>query len=177
MPRAAQLVQTEHGLLPEGDGWFVLNARETGWLHTDELGSACTFEGDVRSRAYGVNVHVLQPGQPNCMYHAEDAQESFLVLAGECLLLIEGEELRLRAWDFVHCPPWTEHVFVGAGEEPCAILMIGERRPAVGVRYPARDVALRHGAGVAEETTDPEEAYARFAAPRPGPYREGDLPG
>ena len=177
MPGEAELLITEHGLVPEGDGWFVVNAREARWEHTAALGSACTFEGDAPFPAYGINVHVLRPGQPNCMYHAEDAQESFLVLAGECLLLVEGEERRLRAWDFVHCPPWAEHVLVGAGEGPCVVLMVGERRPALGLRYPVREVALRHGAGVERETERPEEAYARFPPPELGPYRDGDLPG
>jgi uncharacterized cupin superfamily protein len=174
-PRA-ELVQTEHGVVPEGVGWYVVNARETAWLHTDELGSACTFEGDVRFPAYGINIHVLRPGEPNSMYHTESAQENFLVLAGECLLLVEGEELRLGPWDFVHCPPWTEHVFVGAGEGPCAILMVGERPRDWSARYPVREVALRHRAGVESQTADPDEAYARFPPPRTGPYREGSLP-
>jgi uncharacterized cupin superfamily protein len=95
------------------------------------------------------------------MYHGEDIQEDFLVLSGECLLLVEGQERRLQAWDFVHCPAWTEHVFVGAGDGPCAVLMVGAR-PDVGVVYPVADVALRHGAGVTRETRSPDEAYAPF---------------
>ncbi|MCI0636052.1 MAG: cupin domain-containing protein, partial [Actinobacteria bacterium] len=142
----AKLNPTEHGLVPEGEGWFVVNAREARWWHSDELGRAVLFEGEPRFAEVGVNIQVLQPGQPNCMYHGEDCQENFLVLSGECLLLIEGEERPLRAWDFVHCPPWTEHVFVGAGLGPCAILMVG-RRPDDAVRYPVAEVALRHGAG------------------------------
>ena len=177
MPPEAELLQTPHGRVPDGEGWFVVNAREARWWHTEELGSACVFEGDVSFPAFGINVHVLQPGQPNCMYHGEDAQESFLVLFGECLLLVEGEERRLRPWDFVYCPPWTEHVFVGAGDGPCGILMVGERRPEVGLRYPVQDVALRHGAGVEQETTVGREAYARFPEPDEGEYREGTLPG
>jgi uncharacterized cupin superfamily protein len=173
----AELLQTPQGRVPEGEGWFVVNARETRWWHTDELGAACVFEGDVRFPAFGINVHVLQPGQPNCMYHGEDAQECFLVLFGECLLLVEGEERRLRAWDFVHCPAWTEHVFVGAGDGPCGILMVGERRAEVALRYPVAEVALRHGAGVEQETTVGREAYARFPEPDEVEYREGTLPG
>src|SRR3989304_1440386 len=143
----AALRRTPAGLVPEGGGWFVVNAREARWWHTDELGRACSFEGDARFGELGINIQVLGPGQPNCMYHGEDCQEDFLVLAGECLLLVEGEERRLRAWDLLHCPPWTEHVFVGAGPEPCVILMVGAR-PDAGVRYPVAEVALRHGAGV-----------------------------
>jgi len=119
---------------------------------------------------------VLKPGQPNCMYHGEDAQEDFLVLSGECLLPVEGAERRLRAWDFVHWPPWTEHVFVGAGTGPCVVLMVGERRLGSGIRYPVSELARRHGAGVERETDSPKEAYARFAGVRDGPCRDGDLP-
>jgi len=82
------------------------------------------------------------------------------VLAGECLLLVEGEERRLRAWDYVHCPPWTEHVFVG-GDSECLILAVGGRTGS-GVVYPVSELALRHGASVEEETRDGKEAYARF---------------
>jgi len=98
------------------------------------------------------------------MYHGEVTQEDFLILAGECLLLVEGEERLLKAWDFVHCPAWTEHVFVGAGSGPCAILMIGARAGGEDghVRYPVAEVAQKHGAGVEQETTKPAEAYARF---------------
>ena len=123
----APLEKDEGGLVPKGTGWFVVNAREARWIHTDELGSAVVFEGDVPFPHLGINIQVLQPGQPNCMYHGENQQEDFLVLSGECLLLVEGEERRLRAWDFVHCPPWANHVFVGAGDGPCAILMVGAR--------------------------------------------------
>ncbi len=172
----ASLRRTDAGLVPEGAGWFVLNAREARWWHAEELGRACTFEGDARFGQVGINIHVLEPGEPNCMYHGEDCQEDFLVLAGECLLLVEGEERRLQAWDFVHCPPWTEHVFVGAGSGACVILMVGARDPDAGVHYPVTEVALRHRAGVEEETDSPPEAYARFAPMAQGPYREGDLP-
>jgi uncharacterized cupin superfamily protein len=165
------------GLVPEGEGWFVVNARQAQWIHTEELGSAVRFEGGgpARFAEYGLNIHVLAPGEPSCMYHGEDAQEDFLVLSGECLLLVEEQERRLRAWDFVHCPPWTEHVFVGAGEESCVILMVGSRRPDIGLRYPESPLAQRHGAGVATETNDPREAYARFGGSQPGAYRDGDL--
>jgi uncharacterized cupin superfamily protein len=173
----AKLVNTDGGLVPEGEGWFVLNAYDARWWRSTELGSSVTFEGDVRFTDYGINVHVLAPGQPNCMYHGEAGQEDFLVLAGECILLVEGEERRLRAWDFVHCPPWTEHVFVGAGSEPCVILMVGARHRGEepGVCYPVEEVALRHGAGVEVATTEPREAYARFPPVEAGPC-PGGLP-
>ncbi len=114
---------------------------------------------------------MLEPGQPACMYHGEDEQEDFLVLAGECLLLIEGEERPLKAWDFVHCPKSTEHVFVGAGSGPCAVLAVGSRSGG-GVVYPASELAQRHGAGVAAETHSPEEAYAGFKRDTDVAYRE-----
>jgi uncharacterized cupin superfamily protein len=163
----------EAGLVPEGDGWFVLNAREALWREGD-FGAYTRFEGDQRFPQFGINIGVLEPGQPSCMYHREDNQEDFLVLHGECLLLIEGEERHLRAWDFVHCPAWTEHVFVGAGDGPCAILAVGARASR-DVVYPRADVALRHGAGVEEETPDPRKAYARFAEDVDTKYRNGWL--
>ena len=177
MTRKAKLVETESGLVPDGDGWFVVNTREARWGHTEEMGSWCTFEGDARFAEFGLNVAVIRPGQPSALYHAEDAQEDFLVLSGECLLVVEGEERPLAAWDFVHCPPWTEHIFVGAGEGPCVILMVGARHPdRDGLRYPANEVAQKHGAGVERETTSGREAYARFSPAEDGVYREGDLP-
>jgi uncharacterized cupin superfamily protein len=172
----ARLRRTDHGLVPEGDGWFVVNAREAGWRDDGDMGVFTPFAGDVRFPRIGINLAVLQPGQPNCMYHGEDEQEDFLVLQGECLLLVEGQERRLRAWDFVHCPPWTEHVFVGAGDRPCVVLMIGSRTPDAGIAYPRSDLALRHGAGVEVETDDPDEAYRRFPRSRPVAYRDGWLP-
>ena len=176
--REAQLIETESGLVPEGDGWFVVNARDARWGHTQDMGSWVAFEGDARFPHLGINVAVIRPGQPSAMYHAEDSQEDFLVLSGECILLVEGQERRLRPWDLVHCPPWTEHVFVGAGEGPCVIVMVGARQAdRDGVRYPASEVAQKHGAGVSRETSSAREAYAPFAPVEEGAYREGDLPG
>jgi uncharacterized cupin superfamily protein len=171
-----KLSRTQNGLVPDGEGWFVVNAREARWLGSDELGKFCPFEGDVRFPDLGINVNVLEAGQPSCMYHGESAQEDFLVLAGECILLIEGEERRLKAWDFVHCPPWTEHVLVGAGSGPCVFLGIGARSGASEVRYPLVEVARKYGAGVAQETTSPKEAYAHLSPLEERSYREGDLP-
>jgi uncharacterized cupin superfamily protein len=178
MVEEARLGTLEGGLYPETPGWFVVNAREALWWRSEEAGRYVRFEGKaVRFPEYGINIHVLRPGEPNCMYHGEDAQEDFLVLSGECLLLVEGQERRLGAWDFVHCPAWTEHVFVGAGDGPCAILMVGTRKPGDAVRYPVSELALRHGAGVEKETADPREAYAGWAELVPSSYRDGDLPG
>jgi uncharacterized cupin superfamily protein len=171
----AELKQTEAGLVPAGEGWYVLNAREAAWHGNDEFGRWCHFEGDVRFEELGINVSVLAPGQPACMYHGESNQEDFLVLAGECLLLVEGAERALKAWDFFHCPPWTEHVLVGAGSGPCLVLAVGARK-ADEIVYPVAEVAQRHGGGVEKETRAPEEAYARFSKTAPRPYRDGDLP-
>ena len=172
----ADLRETEGGLEPAGEGWFVVNVADARSVVTDELGSAVLFEGaDAPFPEFGINIHVLQPGQPNCMYHGENSQEAFLVLSGECLLLIEEEEHPLRAWDFVHCPKWTKHVFVGAGDGPCAILMVGSRVEK-GVSYPVSELALRHGAGVEEETSEGRIAYARFGDDRPGRIEADGLP-
>ncbi|HEY4348705.1 MAG TPA: cupin domain-containing protein [Gaiellaceae bacterium] len=163
------------GQAPRGEGWFVLNAQEARWLD-GEYGAYTRLEGDAKFPRVGINIGVLDPGQPSCMYHREDEQEDFLVLSGECLLLIEGEERHLKAWDFVHCPPWTEHVFVGAGDAPCTLLAIGTRNGG-DVVYPASGLAERHGAGVEEETTDPDEAYAGIEPDVEAAYPPGSLPG
>jgi uncharacterized cupin superfamily protein len=168
----ASLEKTEHGVRPVSDGWFVANARETRWFG-NELGRYTVFDSeDVRFEQIGVGIGVLRPGEPNCMYHGEGAQEDFLVLSGECLLVVEGEERRLKAWDFVHCPPWTEHVFIGAGDGPCVVLAVGARKKGRGVRYAVNETALRHGAGVEEETTEAGVAYARFSKDAPVPRPE-----
>src|SRR5262245_61126852 len=124
----APLEHTEAGRYPTGEGWFVVNARDAVWGTREAFGSACRFESPQAWFAQlGIRLTVLQPGKPNCLYHSESQQEAFLVLSGECRLLVEGEERMLKAWDFFHCPPGTEHVFVGAGDGPCAILMCGAR--------------------------------------------------
>ncbi|HZB86306.1 MAG TPA: cupin domain-containing protein [Gaiellaceae bacterium] len=174
MVQEARLERTDAGLVPRGEGWFVVNAREARWREGD-FGAFTRFEGEPRFDRIGVNLSLLWPGQPSCMYHGEDEQENFLVLSGECLLLVEGEERPLRAWDFVHCPPWTEHVFVGAGDGPCVILALGGRTGS-GVVYPSCDLARRHGAGTERETTDADEAYAGFREDTDVPYRDGWLP-
>ena len=167
--------RTDDGTLPKGEGWFVLNAREAAWRDSD-FGAYTRFEGDVHFPQIGINVSVLAPGQPSCMYHGEDEQEDFLVLSGECLLLVEGEERLLKAWDFVHCPAWTEHVFVGAGDGPCTLLAVGSRSDG-DVIYPEAEVAQRHGAGVEKETREPKEAYANYSHDVPARFREEWLPG
>ena len=165
----ARLAEGQSGLEPAGDGWFVVNVGDAAWRTSDAFGSATRFEsGDAPFPQLGVNIRVLHPGQPNCLYHRESLQEDFLVLHGECLLPVEGEERPLRAWDFVHLPPGTDHVFVGAGDGPCAILMTGTRSEEEELHYPVSEVAARYGASATEATDSPEEAYARYEASRPG---------
>ena len=174
----AELKATAAGVRPAGPGWFVLNLRSAAWRGTPGWGRHSDMEpGDAWFEQVGINVHVLDPGERNGLYHGEGAQEGFLVLSGECLLLIEGREQRLRQWDFVHTPAWTRHIFVGAGDGPCAILMIGARGEAESFEYPLDDVALRHGAGAVRATTSPEEAYreARASEFEAQPYQPGDL--
>jgi uncharacterized cupin superfamily protein len=110
----------------------------------------------------GVNVQVMEPGQPNCRYHSEAVQEDFLVLKGECIAIIEGQERPLRQWDFFHCPAGVAHVFVGAGDGPCAVLMIGSRRVDE-CHYPVNKAAAKYDASAASDTDVPDEAYADWA--------------
>ncbi len=154
------------GLSPTGEGWFVVNVRNTRWVTSDTFGSGCMFESKEASfPQVGINISVLQPGEPNCLYHSESLQEAFLVLSGECKLLVEGEERLLKAWDFFHCPAGTEHVFVGAGNGPSVVLMVGARSETEELLYPLSELAGRYGASAEKETPDPREAYARFEPP------------
>ena len=178
MAEEARLILKEAGLVPEGEGWFVVNAREARWWRHEAFGAATTFENeeDAPFKEFGINIQVLAPGEPNCMYHAENGQEDFLVLYGECIVLIEEEERPLKQWDFVHCPPWTRHVFVGAGDGPCAILMVGRRPEQEELLYPVSELARKYDAGVEEETTTGREAYASFPKSVEEPMPEGALP-
>ena len=174
MVEEARLELLDAGVTAVSDGWFVVGIKNAPWVTNEALGAACIFEGDdAPFPDVGFTLAVLQPGQPSGMYHREANQEDFLVLSGECLLLIEGVERRLKAWDFVHCPPNTEHGFVGAGSGPCVIFMTGARKgwPDKGVVYPRSELAVRHGAGVEAETTSSAEAYAPFPKWEPGPPR------
>jgi uncharacterized cupin superfamily protein len=131
--------------------WFVVNAREARWLDNEKFGAYTRFEPEgERFEQVGINISVLQPGQPMALYHGEEDQEDFLVLSGTATLLIEGEERPLQQWDFVHCPPWTEHIVIGAGDGPCVVLAVGAREHE-GVVYPVSEAALRHGAGAETE--------------------------
>jgi uncharacterized cupin superfamily protein len=182
----AEPEQTDQGLAPRGGGWFVVNAREARWRHREGRGDTVPFTGwsdeecETHFAQLGVGLYVLGPGEPIGMYHREADQEGFLVLAGEPLLLVEGQERPLRPWDYVHCPPGTNHMILGAGEAPSIVLAIGSRAHMAGDdwgAYTVDELAVSHGVGVAEETSEAMIAYARFPEPEPTPYREGSLPG
>jgi uncharacterized cupin superfamily protein len=185
----APLVETGAGVVPQGEGWFVVNARDAAWLRNDAFGARCTFEADGRvvqempqldlqqHPQVGIRLHVLEPGKPSTMYHRESDQEDFLVLRGECLLIVEGEERLLREWDLFHCAPNTTHSFVGAGDQPCVILMLGARSDQRTILYPRDETALARAAGVESETASPLDAYAPFPQWRLGrPERWDELP-
>ena len=175
----ARLERTDGGLVPAEEGWFVLNAREGRWLHGEGRGARLTFEGETEFPQVGISLFVLAPGEPIGMYHWEADQEDFLVLSGEALLIIEGDERPLRQWDFIHCPAETKHIIVGAGDAPCAVLAVGAREHQAGAQwggYTVDEAALRHGAGVDRETTDVDEAYARFPDREPTLCRDDWLP-
>jgi uncharacterized cupin superfamily protein len=159
----ARLEDSGSGLTPVTDGWFVVNVRDAEWWFAESRGARCAFENEygdppVEFTQIGINLTVLGPGQTS-LYHAEANDEAFLILSGECAVLVEDEERRLRPWDFFHAPRWTEHAFVGTDAGPCVILMAGSRS-GPGVRYPVSELAARHGASVAVETSDWRQAYA-----------------
>ena len=176
----APLEATETGLIQAGPGWFVVNARAARWRSAEGRGSVCVFGDDDDFPEVGFNLFVLGPGEPMGMYHWEADQEDFLVLSGAALLIVEGEERPLRAWDFVHCPPGTKHIIVGAGDAPCVVLAVGAREhqgsPGWG-GYTVDEAALRHDAGVEQETTDELEAYSKVPHRQAAAFREEWLPG
>src|SRR6185312_10538425 len=157
----ARLVEGEGGWRePQGEGWYVLNARDAKWRE-NELGLYCNFEGDVPFPELGFNISRLPPGAPMAMYHREPHQEGFFVLDGEAVLIVEGEERSLRRWDYVHVPRDIPHVIVAAGDG-ALVVAAGGRLGEKGVFYPADSVAARHGAAAEADTDSPREAYARF---------------
>jgi uncharacterized cupin superfamily protein len=170
----APLEQTDAGLVAKGDGWFVLNAKDSRWYHRDGRPAFCDFEGEAQFSQLGINITVLEPGQPMAMYHWEADQEDFLVLSGEGVLIVEGDERPLQQWDFVHCPPDTKHVIVGAGDTPCVVLAVGARDKSVDNPdwggYTVDEAAARHGASVEQETTEPKVAYAGLPRRQPTRY-------
>jgi quercetin dioxygenase-like cupin family protein len=165
--------ETPYGRNPAEEGWFVLNLGEALAVQNEAKGGA-VYPLEPQGQpftAFGVNVHVVWPGEPTAMYHSEGTREAFLVLSGECTLIVEEQERPLRQWDFFHCPAGTRHIFVGAGEGPCSILMIGGR-PDEPLLYPVSEVAAKYGASVAQETPNPDEAYVDW----PGDFVPARLP-
>jgi quercetin dioxygenase-like cupin family protein len=161
MVREATIEDTEAGRVPAGDGWFILNLGEIGWETVPGGGTWCSFEAPAApSPLLGIGVHILKPGETPGFYHAESNQEGFLVLSGECVAIIEGQERRMGPWDYLHCPPGTAHITIGAGDEPCAILMVGTRAPDRALNYLVEPAAAQYGASVSVATDSPQEAYA-----------------
>jgi uncharacterized cupin superfamily protein len=163
-----------YGRYVTSEGWFILNLAEALAVRNEEKGGA-TYPLEAREHPFrdlGVHVGVVWPGEPNALYHSEGTDEGFLVLSGECTLIVEEEERPLRQWDYFHCPADTRHVIVGAGDGPCAILMIGARPEVETLRYPVSGVAATYGASVATETSKPDEAYADW----PGEFQPVRLP-
>ena len=160
------------------DSYFVANVRDLRWQE-NELGASCEFDKHrERFPEFGINLTVLQPGQPMTMYHCERYQEGFFVLRGECRLIVEGREVQLRQWDYFHCPPDVAHAIVGAGTRPSLVLAVGNRIGPNVIFYPRNETALKRGAGVEQDTPDPREAYAPFTRPAPDvPFRETFLTG
>ena len=166
--------ETPYGRYITSGGWFVHNLTNALAVRNEDKGGAMypLEPREAPFRDFGVNVRVVWPGDPSALYHSEGAQEGFLVLSGECTLIVEDEERPLRQWDYFHCPADTSHVIVGAGAGPCAILMIGSRPEVETIRYPVSEVAAKYAASVATETAEPGEAYADW----PGDYVPVRLP-
>jgi uncharacterized cupin superfamily protein len=173
----APLRETKYGLVADVDGWFVVNARQARWRNSGSFGNYCDFEGKRPFRQLGINISILEPGQSLGLYHREKAQEDFLILAGTCLLILEDQERELKAWDFVHCPPETNHMIVAAGDEPAVVLAVGARGLArKGIVYPVSKTAAKHGVAVKEEATDPKAAYADVPRSSRTAFEDGWLP-
>jgi uncharacterized cupin superfamily protein len=164
--REAPLAQTEAGLRPQGEGWFILNVADAAWETMEGGGTWSLLEPeDRRFGQFGIGVHVLPPGETPGFYHWESDQEGFLVLSGACVAVVEGQERWMGRWDYLHCPPGTAHIMVGAeGDEPCAVLMVGARTGDKLTRYPPDPVAAAHGASVVTDAVDLDSraAYAQW---------------
>jgi len=147
--------------------WFVRNVADNDWWVNEKFGARTMLVPD--DSQVGARVHVLEPGKPSTLYHRETEQEGFLVIEGECLLVVEGEERLLRKWDYFHCAPGVTHGFVGTGDGPCVMVTLGARNEDGAILYARDETALRHGAGVEEDTDTPATAYAPFPKWERGP--------
>jgi uncharacterized cupin superfamily protein len=181
----ARLEQTAAGLIPASAGWFVLNARDARWIAKPGQGHSLPLTGSDEHDAetffpmLGMAIRVMNPGEPSTTYHWETEQEDFLVLSGEAVLIIEGQERHLKQWDFVHCPPESRHAFVGAGSGPCVLLCASSRQfqeAGPWGFYCADPIAARYNASSPEDTQDGAAAYDRFAPERATRYQQGLLP-
>jgi quercetin dioxygenase-like cupin family protein len=169
----AKIEETETGRVPADDGWFILNAAEIGWATVPGGGIWCAFEApSAPSQTLGIGIHILNPGETPGFYHAESDQEGFLVLSGECVAIVEGEERRMGPWDYLHSPAGTAHITIGAGDGPCAILMVGARSPDHTTQYLVEPAAAKYGVSVETATGSPREAYANRPpiVPAPSPW-------
>jgi uncharacterized cupin superfamily protein len=161
MVNKARIERTETGLVPANAGWFIVNLSDLRWETLPGGGTWCSFEPPgAPSPILGIGVHILGAGEKPGYYHAESNQEGFLVLSGQCIAIVEGEEHRMRAWDYLHCPPGTAHITVGAGDEPCALLMVGTRSPDATIRYVVEPAAAKHSASVETASDSSREVYA-----------------
>jgi len=142
--------------------WSVRNVRELTWTE-NRMGAYCDLlQGDDdAAEEFAINLNVLGAGQPMAIYHREPHQEGFLVLRGDCELIVDGESRPLRQWDYFHCPPDVPHVVVGRGEEPALVLAVGSRVGGGGATYPPEPLASRYGASTTDEL-DARAAYAQF---------------
>jgi uncharacterized cupin superfamily protein len=156
----AEITETEAGKVAGSDGWFIMNLADMAWAGFEGGGKWASWETpEHHSQMLGWGVHVLWPGDAPGHYHAESDQEGFLVLSGECIAIVEGEERRMGPWDVFHCPPGTAHITVGAGDGPCALVMVGTRSPDKTIDYIPDATAARYGHAVPEHTHDPKVAY------------------
>lgn len=149
--------------MSDAPGWYIVNVADAPTVRHPLAGTWTRFERpDAPFQEVGVNLRVLEPGQVSTMYHAENVEEHFLVLSGECLAIVGGAQRPMVAWDFLHVPAGVSHTFIGAGDGPCAILMMGGRHADLRTFYPQSDVAEAHGASSPSPTELPAEAYAAW---------------
>jgi uncharacterized cupin superfamily protein len=185
MAPEGRLEETDAGLVPAGVGWFVLNARAARWFEKPGQGYSLPltgvdeYEAETFFPMLGMAIRVMSPGEPSGTYHWETEQEDFLVLSGEAVLIVEGQERRLKQWDFVHCPPETKHAFAGAGDGLCVLLCASSRqfqKDGPWGFYCADETAAKYNASSPEDTQDTDVADARFAPSRTTRYPGGLLP-